>query len=187
MAQGDNQYATMTLNPNVVGVGMNDRAEKAETIWSGQYSLTAPNTASKNNQGDMAILASNMDNVDHLIKFGMGDTPYDIYLEKNAAGYTWEDNSDAEGSRNALIKSGMHKMLNFDLVETRVYDSFDLVGSEQKKTYALRTVWLLSGSYDVFMNNGGRNDIGIPEPTTFGSLAAAGAIGMVCRRHRRKG
>jgi hypothetical protein len=30
-----------------------------------------------------------------------------------------------------------------------------------------------------------RSGKGIPEPTTFGSLAAAGAIAVVCRRQRR--
>ena len=40
-------------------------------------------------------------------------------------------------------------------------------------------------SYNAFGGND-RNEMGIPEPTTFGALAAAGAIAVVCRRHRRK-
>jgi len=38
----------------------------------------------------------------------------------------------------------------------------------------------------VFNADNDRNGRGIPEPTTFGSLAAAGAIAVVCRRQRRK-
>jgi hypothetical protein len=36
----------------------------------------------------------------------------------------------------------------------------------------------------VFTNNN-RNDQGIPEPTTFGMLAAAGSMAAICRRSRR--
>jgi hypothetical protein len=193
MAQADNKYATMTLNPQVDGSAMGgNRAEETGTIWSGQYSLEVDNPAStakvkgQAGKGAMAILASNLDSVSHLIKFGAGDTPYDIYLEKNADGYTWDDNSDMASSRNALIEAGMHRMLQFDLVETRVYDSLANLGSNKGNTYQTKAIWLLNDKYDVFTNNEGRNDTGIPEPTTFGSLAAAGAIAVVCRRQRRK-
>ena len=194
MAQGDNKAATMTLNPHVDGSGMGgNRAEQTGTIWSGQYSLDVANPNStakvkgKAGSGEMAILASNLDTVNHLIRFGTGDTPYEMYLEKNADGYTWDENYDGtEGSRDALIEAGMHKMLIFDLKETRVYRSLADVGSNRGNTYTTKTIWLLNNSYTVFANNEGRNDRGIPEPTTFGSLAAAGAIAVVCRRQRRK-
>jgi hypothetical protein len=195
MAQADNKYATMTLSPHVDNSSMGgNRAEETGTIWSGQYSLDIPNPNSDKgrgnpadrNKGEMAILASNLDTVDHLIRFGAGDTPYEMYLWKNADGYTWDDGSDTASSRNALIEAGMHKMLIFDLKETRIYKSLADVGSNRANTYTTKTVWLWNNSYGVFGNNEGRNDRGIPEPTTFGSLAAAGAIAVVCRRQRRK-
>jgi hypothetical protein len=50
----------------------------------------------------------------------------------------------------------------------------------------MQTIWLLNstGEYNVFTNNN-RNEMGIPEPTTFGTLAAAGAVAAICRRQRR--
>ena len=196
MAQADNKTATMTINPIVDGNGGMDSAERSGSIWSGQYSLaiTNPNSdtgkgsAAERQKGEMAILASNLDTVEHLIRFGGGETPYEIYLEKSQDGYSWEQmgSDNTEGSRNALIEAGMHKMLIFDLRETRVYNSFANVGSNNKNTYTTKTIWLLNNSYAVFTNNEGRNDQGIPEPTTFGSLAAAGALAVVCRRQRRK-
>ena len=189
MAQGDNKYATMTLNPTVDGTSNSNRAEQTGTIWSGQYSLDVPNPNSKKVQGegrgDLMILASNLDSVNHLINFGKGDTNSEIYITKNADGYTWDDGSATASSRNALIEAGMHRMMQFDLVETRVYDSLANLGSNKKNTYQTKTIWLLNQNYVVF-NNNDRNAMGIPEPTTFGSLAAAGAIAVVCRRQRRK-
>jgi hypothetical protein len=80
----------------------------------------------------------------------------------------------------------MHRMLQFDLVETRVYGMQSDVGNNKKNTYNVKTIWLLNNSYTVFDADNDRNGKGIPEPTTFGSLAAAGAIAVVCRRQRRK-
>ena len=185
MAQGDNKRLTMTLNPTVDGISNSTRAEQTGTIWSGQYSLDVQNTDSKRAKGDMMILASNLDSVEHLINFGADDTSTDIYITKNAQGYTWDDGSVTAASRNALVEAGMHRMMQFDLVETRVYDSLANLGSNKKNTYQTKTIWLLNQNYVVF-NNNDRNAMGIPEPTTFGSLAAAGAIAVVCRRQRRK-
>jgi hypothetical protein len=115
----------------------------------------------------------------------MGDTPYDMFLVKNGSNYTYTDAGNMLiDSRNYLLQAGMHKVLQFDLVKTRVYNSKnDWLASNNK--YSTQTIWLLNGDYTVFTNNN-RNEMGIPEPTTFGTLAAAGAIAAICRRQRRK-
>jgi hypothetical protein len=170
-AQSDNQRATMTLNPIVDGASSNGgmRAEQTGTLWSGVYSLSLK---------QLDILASNLDTVNHLVKFGTVDV-YDVFTVKNGAGYTYSDPSQLSASRNALIEAGMHRMLQFDLVTTRVYNSSTFTGS-----FSTKTIWLLNQNYTVFTNNN-RNDVGIPEPTTFGILAAAGSLAVVSRRYRR--
>ena len=87
--------------------------------------------------------------------------------------------SNLTPSRNALIEAGFHRLLQFDLVTTRVYNNSSFTG-----TFHTKTVWLLNQNYQVFTNNN-RNDQGIPEPTTFGMLAAAGSMAAVCRRSRK--
>ena len=82
----------------------------------------------------------------------------------------------------------MHNMLEFDLVTTRVYNNSNYTSKNNgngKSGYQTKTVWLLNQNYVVFGNNAGRGDTGIPEPTTFGMLAAAGSMSLVCRRQRR--
>ena len=189
-AAADNKYATMTLNPTIDGTTNPDRAEQTGTIWSGQYSEEVENQNStakvkgQTGRGDLMILASNLDTADHLITFGAGDTPHEIFTKSYENGWTYDDGSATAESRVALIEEGMHRMLQFDLVERRVYESLADLNSGNKK-YKTQTIWMLNQNYTVFGNND-RNQMGIPEPTTFGSLAAAGAIAVVCRRQRRK-
>jgi hypothetical protein len=133
----------------------------------------------------MDILASNLDTNGHWIKFGTGDTAYDIFTVKNADGYTYEDDSKTGGSRQAFIDAGIHKMLQFDLVETRVYKDSTYTGNNKHRDYDLRTVWLLNSSYNVFGDDN-RNGVGIPEPTSLGMLAAAGTMALICRRRRAR-
>jgi len=173
-AQSDDKLATMTLNPIVDGSpGMGNRAEVTGSIWSGVYSLSLK---------QLDILASNLDSVNHLIKFGTVDA-YDVFTKTNTSGYTYSDASDdASMGRNALIMGGMHKLLQFDLVSTRVYNSLADFNAQNNK-YKTQTIWRLNTAYDVFTNNN-RNDVGIPEPTTFGMLAAAGSMAVICRRNR---
>jgi len=175
--QTDNKRATMTLNPIIDGTSANAgmRAEQTGTLWSGVYSLSLK---------QLDILASNLDTSNHLIKFGTVDV-YDVFCVKNGSGYTYADNANVLSmGRNALVEAGMHRLLQFDLVTTRVYNSqADYLALNSK--YSTKTIWLLNQNYVVF-NNNNRNDVGIPEPTTFGILAAAGSLGMICRRHRSK-
>jgi len=186
-AQSDAKPATMTLNPIVdSGTGMS-RAESSGSLWSGTYSLNMANPAStntvkgQNGKGALDILVSNLDTADHLVKFGTVDV-YDVFTDHNANGYTYsEASNDLTMGRNALVQQGMHKLLQFDLVTTRVYNNASYTGG-----FKTQTVWLLNQNYNVFNNNNGRNDIGIPEPTTFGMLAAGGTMAVVCRRQRRK-
>jgi hypothetical protein len=171
-AATDNKRATMTHNPIVDGVADSGgaRAENTGTFWSGVYSL---------GQKKLDILASNLDTSDHRIKFGTVDV-YDVFLVKNGSGYTYDNPNDVmDPSRNYLVEDGMHRLLEFDLVTTRVYKNSTYTGK-----YSTRTIWLLNQDYAVFTNNN-RNDVGIPEPTTFGMFAAAGSMAVVCRRHRR--
>jgi len=183
-AKSDNKVATMTLNPQVDGgpaMGGN-QAERTGTVWSGVYSLSA---------GQLDILASNLDTVGHWIKFGMGDTAYDIFTVKTPNGYTYSVNDSAtlddNNSRNAQIEAGIHKLLQFDLVQTRIYGSRAdaLAGSNNANKYSLKTVWLLNSKYNVFTDDN-RNGVGIPEPTSVGMLAAAGTMALVCRRRRQE-
>jgi hypothetical protein len=174
-AQSDSKAATMTLNPVIDGTSLNSgiRSENSGTIWSGEYSV---------NLKKLDILASNLDSVNHMIKFGKVDA-YDVFTLKGTgshAGQTWDDGSLLASSRNALIEAGMHRLLEFDLVKTKVWSKSNFSGSCQTKT-----IWLLNQNYLVFNNNTGRGDTGIPEPTTFGMLAAAGSMSLVCRRQRR--
>jgi len=172
-AQPDSQAATLTLNPVVDGTSNASgiRSENSGTIWSGEYSK---------NLKQLDILASNLDTINHMIKFGTVDA-YDVFTLKNGSGYTYDGASALTPSRNALIEAGMHRMLQFDLVTTRVYSSSTFTGK-----FSTKTIWLLNQNYLVFGNNAGRGDTGIPEPTTFGMLAAAGSMAAVCRRQRRK-
>jgi hypothetical protein len=188
-AASDHKYATMTLNPVIDGTSANAgmRTEQTGTVWSGQYSLSLANPNSTDGKGALDVLVSNLDTVQHLVKFGKGETPYDMFLVQNGSGYTYADHDgELAASRNYLIQAGMHKLLQFDLVKTRVYNSESDMLAHNKK-YSIQTIWLLNmgGDYTVF-NNNNRNEMGIPEPTTFGALAAAGAISVVCRRQRRK-
>jgi hypothetical protein len=179
----DAEYATESYNPTVDGTTdpAKKRSEQSGTIWSGVYSLS---------MGKLDILASNLDTVDHKVKFSLstgvngeehtlGDNKDGIYIAKNGSGYAYDDGTLLNMGRNALIEAGMHRLLQFDLVTTRVYKNSTYTGS-----YSTKTIWLLNQSYQVFTNNN-RNDVGIPEPTTFGMLAAAGSMTVVCRRHRR--
>jgi hypothetical protein len=178
-AQKDSKRATMTLNPIVDGTKLNDdgksgfRSEQTGTIWSGEYSK---------NLKQLDILASNLDTVNHMVKFGKVDA-YDVFTLRGTgihANDTFETPGELGASRNALIEAGMHRLLQFDLVTTRVYNNSSFTGTGHSKT-----IWLLNQNYLVFTNNN-RNDQGIPEPTTFGMLAAAGSMAAVCRRARRK-
>jgi len=183
-AQADVKPATITLNPIVDGTPSGGtRSEQTGTLWSGVYSLTLANPSSTNTEnngkGALDILVSNLDTSDHLVKFGSVDA-YDVFTARSANGYTYADPGQLALSRNWLIQAGMHNILQFDLVTTRVYNSSTYTGS-----FKTQTVWLLNQNYNVF-NNNNRNDIGIPEPTTFGMLAAAGTMAVVCRRQRRK-
>jgi hypothetical protein len=172
--KADRKFATMTLNPTIDGTttptGLG-RAENSGTIWSGVYSVS---------DKKLDTLVSNLDQIQHMVKFGNVDA-YGVFLVKNASGYTWDDGSLLAASRNALIEAGMHRLLQFDLVKTRVYSKSNYSGS-----YSTKTIWLLNQNYLVFGNNTGRGDTGIPEPTTFGMLAAAGSMAVVCRRQRRQ-
>jgi hypothetical protein len=170
----DNKPVTMTLNPIVDGStgGMTTRAEQTGVIWSGQYSLS---------KKQLDILASNLDTADHMLRFGSGDTPYEMFTIQNDKGYTYKD------AVTTSLEDGIHKIFEFDLVKTRIYDTQADMDNKTKK-YTTKTIWLLNNSYQVFGNNGGRaTDVGIPEPTTFGMLAAAGSMAVVCRRQRRQG
>jgi hypothetical protein len=171
-AQSDNKRATMTVNPIVDGTSDSGgrRSEISGTVWSGVYSLSLK---------QLDILVSNLDTVGHMVKFGTVDV-YDVFTVKNGSGYTYADPSTLALSRNVTIEAGMHRMLQFDLITTRVYNSSTFTGS-----FSTKTVWLLNQNYTVFTNNN-RNDVGVPEPTTFGALAAAGSMAVVCRRNRRK-
>ncbi|MEO6435803.1 MAG: hypothetical protein ABIP55_08580, partial [Tepidisphaeraceae bacterium] len=178
----DNKPATMTLNPQIDGTADSGgtRSEQTGTIWSGQYSLSLANAGSYQGKGALDILASNLDSTNHLIKFGTVDV-YDIFCVRDANGYTYQDpNAALTPARNLLIEAGMHRLLQFDLVSTRVYNSSTFTGSVKTQT-----IWLLNGSYSVFTTNN-RNDVIIGEPTTFGTLAAVGTLAGVCRRQRRK-
>ena len=179
-AAPDNKRATMSYNPVIDGTSdaTGKRSEITGTIWSGVYSLGIANTHSTGGKGELDILEDNLDSVNHQIKFGTVDV-YDVFTQKNANGYVWNDTSLLAANRSALIEAGMHRLLQFDLVTTRVYNSSACSGS-----YTTKCIWLLNQNYQVFTNNN-RNDVGIPEPTTFGMLAAAGSMSVVCRRHRR--
>jgi len=176
-AATDSKRATMTFNPIIDGTTDpgNKRAENSGTIWSGEYSLSLKK---------LDVLESNLDTMNHQIKFGTIDV-YDVFTVRNGSGYTYADNSLLAASRNSLIEAGMHRLLQFDLVTTRVYNSLADMNANNTK-YSTKTIWLLNNAngYQVFTNNN-RNDVGIPEPTTFGMLAAAGSMAAVCRRHRR--
>jgi len=192
----DSKPVTFTLNPTVDGSsggGSASRSEQTGTIWSGVYSLSLK---------QMDILASNLDTNGHWIRFGSGDTAYDIFTYKDPnTGYTYGvkngDNNDNKqkkepligGSRQAFIDAGVHKLLQFDLVTTRVYYTPEDAAAGKthngKKLYETRTIWLYNSSYDVFTDNN-RNGVGIPEPTSVGILAAAGTMSLVCRRRRTK-
>jgi hypothetical protein len=172
--------ATLTLNPVVDGsssaTGM--RSEETGVIWSGVYEL---------HLNRMDVLASNLDTASHMINFGEVATE-DVFVFKSDDGHTYGDEEASDydttlASRNFQIEAGLHKLLQFDKVKTRVYDTLaDLEAGNNN--FRNRTIWLLNQSYNVFGNND-RNDVGIPEPTTFGLLAAAGSMAVVCRRQRR--
>jgi hypothetical protein len=178
-AQADSKPATMTLNPTVDGTITNNgiRSESSGTIWSGEYSVSGK---------QLDVLDSNLDTADHLIKFGSVDV-YDVFTLRGSgvhANDTYDDSPANQKSislaRQSLIEAGMHHLLQFDLVTSKVYSNSSFTGK-----YKTQVVWLLSNNYQVFTNNN-RNDVGIPEPTTFGMLAAAGSMAAVCRRQRRK-
>jgi hypothetical protein len=171
--QADSKAATMTLNPVIDGTSLATgiRSENSGTIWSGEYSV---------NMKKLDILMSNMDQtMGHMIRFGKVDA-YEVFTQKNGSGYVYDDGVLTASNRSQLIESGMHRMLQFDLVSTRVYKKSNFTGG-----YKTQSVWLLNQNYLVFGNNAGRGDTGIPEPTTFGMLAAAGSMSLVCRRQRR--
>jgi hypothetical protein len=177
-AQKDSKNASLTLNPIVDGVKLSDdgksgfRSEQTGTIWSGEYSK---------NLKQLDILASNLDTVNHMVKFGKVDA-YDVFTLHGTGAHAndvYDAPSDLTPSRNALIEAGFHRLLQFDLVTTRVYNNSNFTG-----TGHMKTIWLLNANYQVFTNNN-RNDQGIPEPTTFGMLAAAGSMAAVCRRSRK--
>jgi hypothetical protein len=178
-AQKDSKNATLTLNPIVDGVKLSDdgkqgfRSEQTGTIWSGEYSK---------NLKQLDILASNLDTINHMVKFGKIDA-YDAFTLHGTGAHANDvydnEKSDLTPTRNALIEAGFHRLLQFDLVTTRVYNNSNFTGSSHMKT-----IWLLNQNYQVFTNNN-RNDQGIPEPTTFGMLAAAGSMAAVCRRSRK--
>jgi len=183
-AQKDAKLATFTLNPIVDGTTLPEdgkhgfRSEQTGTIWSGVYSK---------NLKQLDVLASNLDKVNHMIKFGKSKDGkidgYDVFTMRGTGAHandTYDDKSLLAPTRNKLIEAGMHRLLEFDLVTTRVYNNSHFTGSGHTKT-----IWLLNQNYLVFTNNN-RNDVGIPEPTTFGMLAAAGSMAMVCRRQRRR-
>jgi len=180
----DNKTATMTYNPVVDGTSgfSGNRSEQTGTIWSGQYSLSLQNNNSTNKKGALDILVSNLDTVAHMVKFGSVDV-YDVFCLKNAQGYVYADSNSTSLSKNFKIEAGMHKLLQFDLVKTRVYKSQSDCNSHNNK-YTMQTIWLLNQQYSVFTNNN-RNEHGIPEPTTFGTLAAAGSLAAICRRQRK--
>jgi len=180
--QADDKAATMTINPNVDGTSNADtagikRSEQSGAIWSGVYSLSLK---------QLDVLASNLDTNGHWIKFGMGDTAYDIFLVKNGSGYTYADSNNAyPASRYEQLDAGVHRLLQFDLVTTRVYNrESDMLANNNK--YTSKTIWLLNSRYDVFGGTGfnNRDGVGIPEPTSVGMLAAAGTMSLVCRRRR---
>jgi hypothetical protein len=168
----DSKPATMTLNPVIDGTSLSSgiRSENSGTIWSGEYSV---------NMKKLDILASNLDTVNHMIRFGQVDA-YNVFTLKNGSGQVYDDGNWNASNRSALIEAGMHRLLQFDLVSTKVWSKSNYSGSYQTKQ-----VWLLNCNYLVFQNNAGRGDTGIPEPTTFGMLAAAGSMSLVCRRQRR--
>jgi len=172
-AASDSKAASMTLNPVIDGTSLSTgiRSENSGTIWSGEYSV---------NMKKLDILMSNLDTVNHLIRFGKIDA-YDVFTKKNGSGYVYDDGVFTAANRSQLIEAGMHRMLQFDLVSTRVYKN-----SSFTKSFSTKSVWLLNQNYLVFSNNAGRGDTGIPEPTTFGILAAAGSMSLVCRRQNRR-
>jgi len=189
-AQKDAKLATFTLNPVIDGTNLpadgkqGFRSEQTGSIWSGVYSK---------NLKQLDILASNLDIVNHMIKFGSTKDGkdgskdgkidgYDVFVKTGTGAHAhdvWDDKSLLAPNRNQLIEAGFHRMLEFDLVTTRVYHNSGFTGSASNKQ-----VWLLNHNYLVFTNNN-RNDQGIPEPTTFGMLAAAGSMAAVCRRSRK--
>jgi hypothetical protein len=177
-AQKDAKNASLSLNPIVDGVKLSDdgkqgfRSEQTGTIWSGEYSK---------NLKQLDILASNLDTINHMVKFGKVDA-YDVFTLTGTGAHAndvYDSASNLTPSRNVLIEAGYHRLLQFDLVTTRVYNNSNFTGSAHTKT-----IWLLNQNYQVFTNNN-RNDQGIPEPTTFGMLAAAGSMAAICRRGRR--
>jgi len=179
--QPDNKVATMTLNPIIAvgGAPVSQSTEVNGTIWSGVYSLSLK---------QLDILASNLDSAGHILKFGTvgtaGVDATDVFTIKTANGYTF-DQPDGVGGRSINLEAGFHRLLQFDLVTTRVYKSAaDLVANNSN--YDTKQIWLVNQNYQVFSNNAGRNDVGIPEPTTFGMLAAAGSMAVICRRNRSK-
>jgi len=171
-AASDSKAATMTLNPVIDGTSLSSgiRSENSGTIWSGEYSV---------NLKKLDILASNLDTVNHMIRFGKVDA-YEVFTQKNGAGEVYNDKNFFASNRSALIQAGMHRLIQFDLVSVKQWSKSNYSGS-----YSTKTVWLLNQNYLVFQNNTGRGDTGIPEPTTFGMLAAAGSMSLVCRRQRR--
>jgi len=194
-SQPDAKPATLTINPLVdFSRGpTGQRSEATGVLWSGAYSLTANNANSTNaanpGHGALDILASNMDTSSHRLQFdnvGGLEVWTKAYFGVDSANnnqifrYTYYDAPAQEPqltNKTITLDPGTHTMFQFDLVTGRVYTS--------TTAYTTKTFWLLNQQYSVFGSND-RNAVGIPEPTTFGALAAVGTLAAVSRRQRRR-
>jgi Ca2+-binding RTX toxin-like protein len=73
----------------------------------------------------------------------------DAATDGDANDYVWNSAADLAANPNVQTQAGMHRLLQFDLVTTKIYSRETAGGSTSTKT-----VWLLNSNYLVFQDQG---------------------------------
>ena len=81
----------------------------------------------------------------------------------------------------ALVDASIHRLLEYNPSGARDYKGTSVVVTDPT---AAKPVWVLNDSYSITAKHEDRG-LGLPQPTLFGTFAAATAMAVLCRRRRR--
>ena len=168
---------SLSFNPTI---DTNDESESKRsdnvyaTIWSGAYALRV---------GHVEVLDRRPNSASSVAKYRTVDVS-DVFTNKSPGAevtvYASDEDTPAT-ARSEMADASMHRLLEFSATSTRDYKGASVAISD----FAAKPIWILNDKYTLLASHD-QAYMGLPEPTLFGTFAAAGSMAVICRRRRRR-
>jgi len=170
--------AFFAFNPTIDATGESKSQiaqDVSSSIWAGAYALKTDHApATKTPAPNSSAAPINYRMVDVYDVFEHGSNGAKLPL---AAG----DDSAPLSPQVALVDASIHRLLEYNPSGARDYKGTSVVVIDPTSA---KPVWVLNDSYTITAKHEDRG-LGLPQPTLFGTCAAAAAMAVLCRRRRR--